>query len=134
MPRKRINVSFPEPVLELLGAMVPPRERNAFIVGATEQALRRERLRKVIEALREKPAWSDEGHPDLMTAEDVDRYVRRLRETWMPRSWDEIVQEAGGRAHTCSIATSSSWRSVVSPPRWTCWTDSGLAMRHRSLS
>jgi hypothetical protein len=97
--KKRINVSFPEPVLELLEAVVPPRERNAFIVGATEQALRRERLRRVIEALREEPAWSDEDHPDLMTVEDVDRYVRRLRETWMPRSWDEIVQEAESREH-----------------------------------
>jgi hypothetical protein len=99
-PRKRINVSFPEPVLELLEAVVPPRERNAFIVGATEEALRRARLRKVIESLREKPAWSDEDHPDLMTVEDVDRYVRRLRETWMPRSWDEIIQEVDGHAHT----------------------------------
>jgi len=29
-----------------------------------------------------------------MTVEDVNRYVRRLRETWMPRTWDEIVEEA----------------------------------------
>ena len=93
-PRKRISVPFPEPVLELLKAVVPPRKRNAFIVQATEQALRRERLRKVIEAQRENPAWSDEDHPDLMTVKDVDRYVRRLRETWMPRSWDEVLEDA----------------------------------------
>jgi hypothetical protein len=73
-------------VLELLETVVPSRERNAFIVAATEEALRREQLRKVTRALREKPAWSDEDHPDLMTLKDVDRYVRRLRETWMPRS------------------------------------------------
>jgi hypothetical protein len=97
--KKRINVSFPEPVLELLETVVPPRERNAFIVAATEEALRRERLRKVLKALREKPAWSDEDHPDLMTVEDVDRYVRQLRETWMPRSWDETIEEAGSREH-----------------------------------
>jgi hypothetical protein len=54
--------------------------------------LRRERQ---LTAIRESSdAWSDEDHPDLMTVEDVDRYVRRLRETWMPRSWDEIVAEA----------------------------------------
>jgi hypothetical protein len=69
-------------------------------VEATEEALRRERLRQVIMALREKPAWSDEDHPDLMTVEDVDRYVRRMRESWMPRSWDEIIEEAEGNAHT----------------------------------
>jgi hypothetical protein len=90
--RKRINVSFPEPVLELLEKVVPPRERNGFIVKATEEALRREHL---MDALRASSgAWSDEDHPDLMTVEDVDRYVRRLRETWMPRTWNEILEEA----------------------------------------
>jgi len=90
--RKRINVSFPEPVLELLEKVVPSRERNSFIVRATEEALRRERL---LNALRASAgAWTDEDHPDLMTVEDVDRYVRRLRETWMPRNWDEILEEA----------------------------------------
>jgi hypothetical protein len=28
-----------------------------------------------------------------MTAGDVDRYIRRLRETWMPHTWDEIIEE-----------------------------------------
>jgi hypothetical protein len=99
LSKKRINVTFPESVLDLLESVVPARKRNAFIVEATEQALRRERLGQVLETLREKPAWSDEDHPDLMTVEDVDRYVRRLRETWMPRSWDEIAEEAERNAH-----------------------------------
>ncbi|MCX6030320.1 MAG: hypothetical protein NT169_13625 [Chloroflexi bacterium] len=91
-PRKRISVTFPTSVLELLESVVPSRGRNAFIVEATEEALHREHL---LQALRASSgAWSDEDHPDLMTVEDVDRYVRRLRETWMPRSWDEIVEEA----------------------------------------
>ena len=77
--KKRINVTFPESVLDLLESVVPARKRNAFIVEATEEALRRERQ---LTAIRESSgAWSDEDHPDLMTVEDVDRYVRRLRET-----------------------------------------------------
>jgi len=89
---KRINVTFPVSLLEDLRRYVPPRERSRFIVQATEKELRRVRLLK---ALRESAgAWSDEDHPDLMTIEDVNRYVRRLRETWMPRSWDEIIGEA----------------------------------------
>jgi hypothetical protein len=99
-PRERINVTFPKSMLELLESVVPPRERNAFIVEATGEALRQKRLEKVLSALREKPAWSDEDHPDLMTVEDVDRYVRRLRESWMPRSWDELIQEAENDAHS----------------------------------
>jgi hypothetical protein len=54
--RKRINVTFPESVLHLLDSVVPARKRNTFIVEATEEALRREQLGKVIETLREKPA------------------------------------------------------------------------------
>jgi hypothetical protein len=88
--RKRINVSFPESVLALLEKVVPSRERNGFIVNATEEALRREHLLNALQA--SAGAWTDEEHPDLMTVEDVDRYVRRLRETWMPRSWDEILE------------------------------------------
>jgi len=87
---KRINVTFP--VSLLLRRYVPRRERNRFIVEATEKELKRRRLLK---ALRDSAgAWSDEDHPDLMTVEDVNRYIRRLRETWMPRSWDEIIEEA----------------------------------------
>jgi len=90
--KKRINVTFPESVLDLLESVVPTRKRNAFIVEATEEALRKERQLAAIQ--ESSGAWSDEDHPDLMTVEDIDRYVRRLRETWMPRSWDEIIAEA----------------------------------------
>ena len=88
---KRINVTFPISLLEELRHLIPRRERNRFIVEATERSLKQIRLKKVVADLREQPAWSDEDHPDLMTVEDVNRYVRQLRETWMPRSWDEII-------------------------------------------
>jgi hypothetical protein len=90
---RRINVTFPTDLLALLDSVVPPRERNRFIVEATERSLRRERLRNALEA--SAGAWSDEDHPDLMTAEDIERYIRHLRESWMPRTWDEIIEEAG---------------------------------------
>lgn len=88
----RINVTSPGSLLQELKRYVPSRKRSKFIVEATEKELHRMRFRK---ALRESAgAWSDVNHPDLMTAEHVNRYVRRLRETWMPRSWDEIIAEA----------------------------------------
>ena len=90
--KKRINVTFPESVLDLLESVVPARKRNAFIVEATEAALRKERQLTAIQ--ESSGAWSDEDHPDLMTVEDIDRYVRRLRESWMPRSWDAIIAKA----------------------------------------
>ena len=89
--KERINVTFPKSMLDSLEAVVPPRERNAFIVEATGEALQRKRLLKALSA--SSGAWSDEDHPDLMTVEDIDHYVRKLRETWMPRTWDEIAGE-----------------------------------------
>lgn len=87
---KRINVTFPTSLLEELRRHIPVRERNRFIVEATEKELSRRRL---VKALRESAgAWRDEDHPELQTPEDIDRYVRDLRETWMPRPWDEIAR------------------------------------------
>jgi hypothetical protein len=39
-------------------------------------------LLKAIE--RSSGAWSDEDHPELKTDEDIDRFVRQLRESWKP--------------------------------------------------
>jgi len=96
--KQRINVTFPVDLLAELNRLVPPRQRNRFIVEATEQALRRTRLDQVLAELRREPAWKDQDHPDLLTVSDVNRYVRRFRQAWTPRSWEEILAEAkGGR-------------------------------------
>jgi len=92
--KRRINVTFPVEVLELVDAVVLPRERNRFIVKATEEAARRERLRRVLTKLRDEgPAWRDEDHPELATPEDVDRWIRQLRE-YGHSSYDWNVQLA----------------------------------------
>ncbi|MBE2232917.1 MAG: hypothetical protein IAE85_05430 [Anaerolinea sp.] len=88
--KRRINVTFPESLLETMESIIAPRERNNFIVGATERALRQQRLLKAIE--KSSGAWADEGYPELGTDEEIDAYVRRLRETWMPASLTEIAE------------------------------------------
>jgi hypothetical protein len=81
---KRINVTFPIALLEELREYIPRRERNQFIIETVEKELRRIRFQQ---ALQESAgAWSDADHPDLMTVEDVNQYIRRLRETVMPKS------------------------------------------------
>ncbi len=93
---RRVNVTFPAEVLDGLEKLLPPRQRNRFIVEATERALQESRLERSLNALLEEPAWTDENHPDLMTVEDVNRYVRRLRESWMPRDWEDIEHRIEG--------------------------------------
>lgn len=91
---KRINVTFPVDLLEKLGEELPSGERNAFIVEATEQAYRDMKFDEVLGYLNEHgPIWKDEDHPDMLTNEDIDRWVRNLREASMPRTWDEILAE-----------------------------------------
>jgi len=82
---RRINVTFPIEVLALVDALVPPRERN------------RERLRRVLTILREEgPVWRDEDHPELVTPEDIDRWVRQLRESGHSSyDWDVQLAEDG---------------------------------------
>ena len=92
--KRRINVTFPVEVLELVDSVVPSRERNRFIVKATEEAARRERLQRVLTRLRDEgPAWRDEDHPELATPEDADRWIRQLRE-YGHSSYDWDVQLA----------------------------------------
>lgn len=91
-PAKRINVILPSELYQELSETIPPRKRNQFIVELIERELRRMRLLRTLEETR--GAWSDEDYPHLKTREDVDRYVRQLREQWVSRSWDEIVKEA----------------------------------------
>jgi hypothetical protein len=91
-PAKRINLTLPGALLRELYETIPPRKRNQFIVELIERELRRLRLLKVLE--KTSGAWSDEAYPHLKTRDDVDRYVRQLREQWTARSWDELVEDA----------------------------------------
>jgi hypothetical protein len=91
-PTTRINVALPDKLLRDLRELVPPRQRNQLIVDLLERELRHRRFLKAWDEAA--GAWSDEDHPDLMTREDIDRFVRRIRDTAMPRSWDEILAES----------------------------------------
>jgi hypothetical protein len=80
----RINLTIPNSLLDELRRYVPPRERNQFIVSATEKELKRARLAAVLEDLQREPAWSVEDHPDLETR-GYRRYVRKPAR-WLPYS------------------------------------------------
>ena len=53
--KKRIKVTFPQPVFDLLVADVPPGQRSAFIVAATKEALQR----KLLELGPDSPLYQD---------------------------------------------------------------------------
>jgi hypothetical protein len=88
---RRINVTFPIKLLAELRNYVPRQERNRFIIEAVEKELHRVRLHQALD--ESAGVWLDEDHPDLVTVEDVNRYVRQLREAAVPYSWDDIPKE-----------------------------------------
>ena len=89
--KRRINVTFPVEVLELVDSIVPPRERNRFIVEATKEMACREQLHQALAAAA--GAWKLKDHPELATPEDVDQWIRQLRE-YGHSSYDWDVQLA----------------------------------------
>jgi hypothetical protein len=98
MDTQRINVTFPKELLDDLRKYVPSRERNRLIVEATEREIKRRKFRQVLDAMREEPIWADEDHPDLMTGEDVNRYIRELHARPEYRLWeDENTENAEGQ-------------------------------------
>ena len=86
---ERVNVIFPKELLRELRKHVPPRERSALIVRATERELRRVRLLAALGALRLAPAWMAEEHPDLADAAAIDRVLAEERATYRARHGDE---------------------------------------------
>ncbi len=87
METKRINVTLPAEVADDLERYVPPRKRNRVIVEATAAYLRR---LKLLAALRETAgAWDDASHPELATAEDIDRWLAEIRSNWQLESSGE---------------------------------------------
>ena len=88
----RMNIAFPAQLLTEFKELVPSRKRNQFIVDAIDKEVRRLRLLKAIEDAA--GSWSVEDHPDLVTPEDIDIYVRTMRESWMPQVQQEQTIDA----------------------------------------
>ena len=82
MATVRTTVVLPERVAKLLKEHVPARKRSQFIAESIEQRLIVAEQKKVFAAAA--GAWKDEDHPDLMTYEDIRRYLAELRS---PDAW-----------------------------------------------
>lgn len=78
MKMARVNVMIPVELIEEIKRTIGPRERSKFIVKATQEKLERIKLEK---ALKEAASsWSDELHPELKTQDDINKWVRELRQ------------------------------------------------------
>jgi hypothetical protein len=74
---KRIKVTFPQPVFDLLVTDVPPGKRSAFIGTATEEALRR----KLLHLEPDSPLYQDMAEI-LQRREQGDVKLHSHTEVW----------------------------------------------------
>jgi metal-responsive CopG/Arc/MetJ family transcriptional regulator len=72
----RTNVTLPEELLRQVDELAGPRGRSQFVAEAVAARVRRERLRKALDAA--KGAWI--GTPSYMTPAEAYRWVRSMRD------------------------------------------------------
>ena len=84
--RERLNLYLNKPLADELRRVIPPRERTRFVEEVLARELRRRKLKEALEA--SAGAWTDENHPDMMTGEDIDRWIEEQRKLGT-RDWSE---------------------------------------------
>jgi metal-responsive CopG/Arc/MetJ family transcriptional regulator len=75
-PLARTNVTLPEELLHQVDELAGPRGRSKFVADAVTWKVKRERLRRALDAAR--GAWI--GTPSYMTPDEAYRWVRSMRE------------------------------------------------------
>ncbi|MFZ5923344.1 MAG: hypothetical protein ACOYY3_20035 [Chloroflexota bacterium] len=75
--KERMNLYITKSVMDELRRTIPARERTRFVEEVLARELRRRKLREAIE--KSYGAWKDEDHPDMLTPEDMDRWIEEQR-------------------------------------------------------
>jgi len=81
--KERINVIFPEDVLQELRRLVPPKQRSQLIVKATAERLALLRQQEAVK--KAAGTWSDEDYPELKSDADLERWLAEIRHPWQAR-------------------------------------------------
>ncbi|MBE3068455.1 MAG: hypothetical protein IMZ73_13680 [Chloroflexi bacterium] len=84
--RERLNLYLTKPVMDDLRRIVPARERTRFVEEVLARELRRRKLKAALKA--SAGAWKVDDHPDMLTGEDIDRWIEEQRKLGT-RDWSE---------------------------------------------
>ncbi len=88
MTTKKLTFSLPADLVEQLRALVPPRQRSAFVAEALQERLEWEETLAVLEETA--GIWSAEDYPEFATDEDIDRWLREFRASWTVPDFSEM--------------------------------------------
>jgi hypothetical protein len=78
---RKVTVTLPTPLIERLNQNVPRRQRSRFIALAVSDRLAQLEQQAVLD--ESAGAWKDEDHPEMLTDEDIDRWLSQLRSGWL---------------------------------------------------
>lgn len=73
----RINILFPEELINSLKKIAGKRKRSNFIVEATKEKINKIKLGLAIESAA--GCWKDEEYANLKTSEDIEKWIREIR-------------------------------------------------------
>jgi metal-responsive CopG/Arc/MetJ family transcriptional regulator len=76
--QQKVTVTLPKPLLERLNGVVPKRKRSLFISEAIAEHLELAEQNTALE--QAAGVWSEVDHPDMRTDEDIDKWVKDLRQ------------------------------------------------------
>lgn len=76
---RRTNIVLPEELVEEVDRVAGKRKRSWFIAQAIQEQLAKIKFKQAL--AQAAGAWSDENHPDLRTQADINRYLKRVRQT-----------------------------------------------------
>lgn len=75
--KEKINIALPQSMVTDLRRLVPVRQRTQWLTQIIAERLVQLKQQTVLREAR--GAWRDEDHPDLQTAEDVEKWLGALR-------------------------------------------------------
>ncbi|MBE9471560.1 MAG: hypothetical protein IMY75_05595 [Chloroflexi bacterium] len=87
MTTEKITLSLPTTLVEQLKALVPPRQRSAFVAETLRERLEEEETLAVLEETA--GICSAEDYPYWDTDEDIDRWLREFRASWTVPDFSE---------------------------------------------
>ncbi len=95
MKKIRTNIIIPLDLAKEIKKVAGPRARSSFLVEAAWEKLER---MKLTNALKESAgAWGSELHPELQTQEDINEWVRSLRQEDSERLKGSTIEDIPAR-------------------------------------
>lgn len=83
-PMTRTHVVLPTKIIEEIDALVGPRRRSAWLAETVEERLRRERLLRALDAIKNTPP-PEPGEAEWDEYDSPEEWVRAIRRTESPR-------------------------------------------------